>query len=251
LDRRVLSAVTDRRLFIELVARTHTQAAYLGQMKHYLGICLVLVTMAAIALFALHSCTSAVNSTVDHVRDAFNEVLHVQPQVTVNQRVVLTQTAPIAELAVVEKEEEVSLGFNEHLEVLAIQIPLTEKKLTAEATYRLKAGFDLSQPFSVTIDPGTHALHASMPHAKILSVEQVGEITYHGEDATLNRVTDSDRTEILTSLHNAALKAAEDSSLKLDAEKQVVERLTGLMNRNGQNLQVDWTEGKNVLTPTP
>ena len=220
-------------------------------MKHYLGICLVLITVAAIALFALHSCTSAVDATVDHVLGAFKEVLHVQPQITVNQRVLLTQTAPIAELAVVTKEELVSLAFNEHLEVLSVQIPLTEKKLTAEATYRLKAGFDLSQPFTVAIDPGTHLLHASLPHAKILSVEQVSEIAYHGEDATLNRVSDTDRTEILSSLHQAALKAAEDSTLKGDAENQVMQRLTDLIQHNGQNLQIEWTDGKKDLMPRP
>src|SRR5476651_2246887 len=108
-------------------------------MKHYLGICLVLVTLAGIAWFALRSCTAAVDRTVDHVRDAFNEVLRVQPEITVNQRVVLTQTAPIAELAIVTKEELVTIGMNEHLEVLSMQIPLTENKLTAEATFRIKA----------------------------------------------------------------------------------------------------------------
>src|SRR5271156_3549095 len=169
-------------------------------MKHYLGICLVLVTLAGIAWFALRSCTAAVDQTIDHVRDAFNEVLRVEPQVTINQRVVLTQTAPIAELAVVTKEELVTIGLNEHLEVLSVQIPLTEKTLTAEATYRLKAGFDLSEPFSVEIDPVTHALHADMPRAKILSVERVGDLAYHGEDAMLNRITDDERTQVLNSL---------------------------------------------------
>ena len=73
-------------------------------MKHYLGICLVLVTVAVICFLAVRSCTSAVDLTVDHVRDAFQKVLNVQPQVTMNQQVILTQTAPIAELAVVTKE---------------------------------------------------------------------------------------------------------------------------------------------------
>jgi hypothetical protein len=112
-------------------------------MKHYVGICLVLIVTAAIGLFILHSCTETVDRTVDHVRDAFAQVLSVRPQVTVNEQVVLTQTAPIAELAVVTKEEQVTVGLNEHLEVLSLQIPLTEKTLTAEATYRIKAGFDL------------------------------------------------------------------------------------------------------------
>jgi len=211
-------------------------------MKHYLGICLVLVTMAAIGLFALHSCAAAADHTIDRVRDAFSQVLHVQPEVTVNQRVVLTQTAPIAELAVVTKEELVTVGFDEHLELLTVQIPLTEKKLTAEAAYRIKAGFDLHEPFSVEIDPATHALHAAMPHAKILSVEQIGDLSYHGEDATLNRVTDNERSQILGDLNAAAHDAAEKSGLKSEAEQQVAQRLNEIMRQNGQPLQIKWNE---------
>jgi hypothetical protein len=211
-------------------------------MKHYLGICLVLVILAGIAWFTLRSCTAAVDQTIDHVRDAFNEVLHVQPQVTVNQRVILTQTAPIAELAVVTKEELVTLGFNEHLEVLSLQIPLTEKKLTAEATYRLKAGFDLRKPFSVEIDPVTRVLHAAMPHAEILSVEQVGNLVFHGEDALLNRITDDERAQILSDLNAAAHDAAEKSGLKTEAEQQIVQRLNEIMNHNGQSLQIEWND---------
>jgi hypothetical protein len=220
-------------------------------MKHYLGLCLVLVTLAAIVLFGVHSCMTAVDKTVDHVRDAFASVLQVQPKITVNQRVVLTQTAPIAELAVVTKEELITLALNEHLEVMTMQIPLTEKKLTAEAVYRIKAGFDLREPFTVEIDPITHALHAAMPHAKILSVEQVGELTYHGEDAPLNRVTDEERTEILTSLNAAAHDAAEKSGLKDDAEKQVAQRLKEIMDHNGQSIQVEWKDSGTTSHPMP
>jgi hypothetical protein len=220
-------------------------------MKHYFGICLVLVTCAAIGLFALHRCTSAVDHTVDNVRDAFAQVLRVQPQVTINQRVVLTQTAPIAELAVVTKEEIVTVSFDAHLEVLSVQIPLTEKKLTAEAAYRIKAGFDLREPFSVTIDPATHTLRAVMPHAKILSVEQLGDMSYHGEDATLNHVTDQERSQILSSLSNAAHAAAEKSSLKADAEKQVTARLQEILKQNGQDLHMEWNGSEVIPSQTP
>ena len=209
-------------------------------MKHYLGICLILITAAALALFAVHSCTATVDRTIDHVRDAFSQVLRVQPQVTVNQRIVLTQTAPIAELAVVTKEELVTIGLNQHLEVLSVQIPLTEKKLTAEAAYRIKAGFDLREPFSVEIDPATHAVHAAMPHAKILSVEQVGDLVYHGEDATLNRITDEERTQVLANLNAAAHDAAEKSTLKAEAEQQISQRLNEIISHNGQSLQIEW-----------
>ncbi len=210
-------------------------------MKHYLGICLILITLAGIIFFALHSCVGAVDHTIESVRNAFSEVLRVQPQIIVNQRVVLSQTAPIAEFAVVTKEELVTLHFTEHLEVLSFQIPLTEKNLAAEATYRLKAGFDLKEPFSVEIDPANHQIHATMPHAKILSVEQIGDLTYHGANAWLNRITDDERTTILNDLNATAHNEAENSSLKMDAEKQVTQRLQDLLQHNGQAIQIEWT----------
>ncbi len=213
-------------------------------MKHYLGISLVLVTLAAILFLALYSCTMVADHTIDHVRDAFAQVFKVQPQVTVNQRVVMTQTAPIAELAVVTKEELVTLGFTEHLEVLSYPLPLTEKKLSVEAVFRLKAGFDLHEPFRVEIDPGTHHVHATLPKAKILSVEQVGDLTYHGEDAVLNKVTDKERAKLLNALHDTARTQAEGSPLKAEAEKEADQRLQDVFQRNGESLQTDWA-------PTP
>jgi len=215
-------------------------------MKHYLGICLVLITLGGIAWLGLHSCMASVDHTVDSVRDAFVSVLRVQPQVTVYQRVILTQTAPIAELAVVTKEELISMEENVHTEVLSVQVPLTEKKLTVEAEFRIKAGFDLHEPFSVEIDPISHAIHATLPRAKILSVEQIGKLSLKGDDAWLNHVTDAERAELVNALNTVAHDAAEKSDLKDDAEKQVGDRLKELLDRNGKSIQLKW----NTLSST-
>jgi hypothetical protein len=216
-------------------------------MKHYVGICLVLITLTGITLWAVHSCTSAVDQSIDHVRDAFIQVLRLQPQVTVNQRVILAQTAPLAELAVVTKEELVSIGVNEHFEVMSVQVPLTEKTMSAESVYRLKAGFDLREPFIVEIDPATHRIKAKMPHAKILSVEPVGNLTYHGDDSLLNWITDDERSKIMSNLNTAARDAAEKSSLKSDAEAQVSQRLQELIQHNGQPMNIEWTNTSSLL----
>ena len=209
-------------------------------MKHYVGICLVLLTLAAIALLALHQCTSAVNDTVTHVAAAFSQVLNLQPQVKIDERVVLSQTEPIAELAVVTKEELVTVGLDEKFQVLSYPLPLTEKKLTASAVFRIKGGFDLREPFSVSINPRTGAVEAAMPHAKILSVEQVGDLSLQADDALLDRVSTEDHAAIQTDLISAAHNSAETSGLKEDAEKQVTQRLQELLAHNGQNLRIDW-----------
>lgn len=220
-------------------------------MKHYLGICLVLLTLAAVGFFALRSCTDAADRTVASVRDAFAQVFKIQPQVTVNQRVVLTQTAPIAELAVVSKEELVTLGFKQHLEVLSYQLPMTEKTLSVEAVYRIKAGFDFHEPFQVTIDPVTHHIQASLPHAKILSVEQIGNLTYKDEDSTLNRTTPAEREKLLNDLNALAHSQAEASSLKTDAENQVASRLQEILARNGQSMETVWKSSASAPTEKP
>ena len=210
-------------------------------MKHYLGISLVLATLAGIVFLGIYSCTAAADHTIASVKNAFAQVFQVQPQITMNERVILTQTAPIAELAVVSKDELVTIGLTQHLDILSYQIPLTEKEVTVEAVFRLKAGFDLREPFRVTIDPVTHAIHATLPHAKILSVEQLGDLNFHSQDATLNKVTDEERQKLLNGLNETAHAQAEQSGLKEDAEKQVNQRLEELFSHNGEKMSLEWS----------
>lgn len=211
-------------------------------MKHYVGICLVLVTLALLTLLVINRCAATTASAIAQVRDAFASVLQVQPKITINERVVQTQTAPIAELAVVTKEELITLGFDEHKEIWSYSIPLTEKKLTVEGTYRLKAGYDLRQPFSVAIDPATHRIEATLPPAKILSVEQLGDLTFKGEDSVLNRLSDAERTRAVNDLAQMARRTAESSSLKHDADAQVHQRLEELLSRNGHRVEIQWSQ---------
>ena len=60
----------------------------------------------------------------------------------------------------------------------------------------------------------------------------------------LNRITDEERAQILKNLDAAAHDAAENSSLKQDAQQQVSQRLTELMSHNGQSLQINWLSEK-------
>jgi hypothetical protein len=213
-------------------------------MKHYLGICLVLVTLAVLTLLVIDRCVDATRRAVDQVRDAFASVLQVQPKITIQSRVIQTQTAPIAELAVVTREELISLGFDEHKEFWSYTVPLTEKKLTVSGTYRIKAGYDLREPFSVAIDPATRRITATLPPAKILSVEQVGDLSFQGEDSLLDRLSDEERTKAVNDLAAMARSAAESSTLRQDADRQVRTRLQDLLARNGEKAEIQWSTSR-------
>ena len=173
-------------------------------------------------------------------------------RITINERIIQTQTAPIAELAVDQREETVSLGFDEHKELWSYTLPLTEKKLTVSGDFRVKAGYDLRQPFSVAIDPATRGITARLPPAKILSVEQIGELKFEGEDSMLNRLSDDERAKAVNDLTAMARKAAESSSLTHDADEQVRTRLQELLSHNGEKIQIQWSSGENrqgILLP--
>jgi hypothetical protein len=79
-----------------------------------------------------------------------------------------------------------------------------------------------------------------MPRAKILSVEQVGDVSLQADDALLNHVSTDDHAAIQNDLASAAHTAADGSGLKEQAEKQVTERLNELLSHNGQSLLIDW-----------
>ncbi|MEP7249540.1 MAG: DUF4230 domain-containing protein, partial [Spartobacteria bacterium] len=96
-------------------------------------------------------------------RDAFIQLAHLQPRVTVNNRVYLEQTTKIAELSVLDQRVEV-----EH-ETMHSWAGST-KRIKLHGTYRVKAGFDLRKKFTVSVSPSEILIE--LPHAQILSVQQ-------------------------------------------------------------------------------
>ena len=209
-------------------------------MKPYLGVCLVLITIGGLVLLGLRTCQQAGVATVNAVRAAFADVLHVQPEISVQTRVIYAQTVPIAEFAAVSKDELVALELDEHKAWFNITIPLTTQTLRAESVYRVKAGFDLRQPYRVAIDPATHAVIAQMPPATILSVEAIGPLTVNGQSALLNQITDAERNDLLEQLQKTARAQATASGLVKEAENQVQARLTQLLAKNGTSLEIEW-----------
>ena len=219
-------------------------------MKPYLGVCLVLLTIGVLALVGLRACQQAGVASINAVRAAFSDVLHLQPEISVETRVVYAQTVPLAELAVVGKDELVSIEMEEHKAWLNLAIPLTTQTLRAESVYRVKAGFDLRQPFRVAIDPLTHTVTAQMPPAKILSLEAVGPLSVNGQSALLNQITDAERNDLLEQLQNTARVEANASGLKKEAESQVQARLTQLLAKNGTSLKIEWQTPPAATSPT-
>ncbi len=193
---------------------------------------ILFAVMTLCALLLLRQCTDSTERILNASAKAVHDVFSVTPEVRVNSIVIQTQTRPIAELAVVEREEHVSVKLSEHEELLHIPILLTEKSLTVSASFRVKAGFDLRQPFSISQETGGR-VNASFPEAKVLSVEMISGLDSDTQGGWLNGVTEEDRKKMIDLLNQAARDAAEQSSIVKDAHDQVSERLNEVLNQQG------------------
>jgi hypothetical protein len=121
-------------------------------------------------------------------RDAFVKMAHLQPRVTVNNRVYLEQTATVAELAVLSRRVEIDHEM-EHTWAGST------KRIRLHGAFLVKAGFDLHEKFGVDIRPNDITI--ALPHAQILSVEQKEVEVLALENGFWNRISPADiQTEL-------------------------------------------------------
>lgn len=183
----------------------------------------MIVALAAIGagVFALERCTSlpnrTANATVDQMervgrdlRSAIVEIAKLQPRVTINDRVYFEQTSSITELALVSQRLEVE---HEFLHKWAG----SSKRLRLHGTFTAKAGFDLRQQFTVTIQPEEVVLR--LPHAQILGVEQNAVEVLAFENGFWNAISGTDVQSELATLAKLAHDRAMERNLPADAER--------------------------------
>ncbi len=175
--------------------------------------------LGLLALFGLYRCetfpgraaeqaASALERIGRDARDQFVQLAHLQPRVTINNRVYLEQTRTVAQLAVLERRVEV-----EH-EMLHSWAGST-KRIKLHGTFLVKAGFDLGQKFTVNVTPVEVLLE--LPHAKILSVEQVKVDVLSFENGLWNRISPNDIERELAALPGLAREKS--AALPAEAER--------------------------------
>ncbi len=118
-----------------------------------------------------------------NLRAAFIDIAHLQPRITINNRVYMEQTTPTSELVVLSRRIEV-----EH-ELLHTWVG-SSKRVKLHGTFMAKAGFDLQQGLSINIRPAE--IVVQMPHARILGVEQEQVDVLAFENGLWNRISGQD-----------------------------------------------------------
>jgi hypothetical protein len=186
---------------------------------------LVLLILALLAAFIFYRLETWPRRTADSsvtkleelarkARDTFIEMAHLQPKVTVNNRVYLEQTTTVAELAVLARRVEV-----EH-EMMHTWAGST-KRIKLHGTYLIKAGFDLRKKFTVNLR--SNEILIELPHAQILSVEQKQVEVLALENGFWNRISPDDIQSQLAALPEEAREKA--AALPAEAEQTFTRQL--------------------------
>src|SRR5438034_11021424 len=151
-----------------------------------------------------------------NLRAAFVDIAHLQPRITINDRVYMEQTTPVSELVVLSRRIEI-----EH-ELLHTWVG-SSKRVKLHGTLIAKAGFDLRKGLSIDIRPAEIAVQ--LPHAQILGVEQQQVDVLAFENGLWNRISGQDVQSELSILPQLAREKAAESGLPAEAERALQRQL--------------------------
>ena len=165
------------------------------------------------------------------LRSVFIDIAHLQPRITINNRVYLEQTTPTSELAILSRRIEV-----EH--ELQHTWAGSSKRVKLHGTFAVKAGFDLRQNLSVDVRPGE--IVVQLPHAQILGVEQEQLEVLAFENGFWNRISAADVQAELTALPQLARQKAAESDLTMQAEHALQQQLDARIHAR-QSLRLIFT----------
>ena len=154
--------------------------------------------------------------TVRDLRAAFIDVAHLQPKITIKNRVYLEQTAQTAELATVVRRTEVEHEFSHSWAG-------STKRIQLRAVFLVKAGFDLHKNFSV--DVRQDEIDVKLPRAQILGVEEQKVDVLSYENGFWNRISAEDIESELQTLPQLARERAAQAGLTAEAERTLKEQL--------------------------
>jgi len=171
-------------------------------------IVLLALIAALFAAFLFYRIETWPARTALNVSRAFAEVAHLQPRITVHDRVFFEQTTSVLELAVVSRETQVEREM-EH-EWLG-----SKKRIKLRGVYHVKAGFDLTQPFSVRVDDRT--ISTTLPPPRILSVDQQDIEVLAFENGIWNRIRAEDLEGEIRSLPILARQKAGETGIQQEA----------------------------------
>jgi Protein of unknown function (DUF4230) len=173
------------------------------------------------------------------LRSAFIDIAHLQPRITINNRTVVDEATPTAELAILTRQLKVKREF---LHSWAG----SSKRIKLSGTFNVKAGFDLRQDVAVDVRPDEILIQ--LPHAQIVGIEERNVDVLALENGLWNRITGADLQNELAQLPEMARRQAMEMDLPAEAEQELQRQLNKRIHAR-QALKLVFTGAPRIESP--
>ncbi len=188
------------------------------------ALALVVVIAAATTWWMTYRVTTEARGIARTIAEEFQKAFQLTPEVRINSLVVVTANTPVAELVTMQKQARVRHAWSQtwmH----------STKAIEVEATFTARAGFDLHEPFRITIDPAIGSVVTQLPPARILSLGMSDVSIPRDEDGYWNKLTPQDREQAFRELEEAARRQFADSDLVSAASREGEIRVRDLIRK--------------------
>ena len=164
----------------------------------------------------LHETAKAVKEIAQAISQECKAAFNTSPTITINHRVVASESHPIAELATASKTMSVDTTF------VSTWLHST-KTISVRGVFVAKAGFDLNQLFKINLGTRPKLVTVTLPNPRILSVEMTANAITDQQGGVLNWLQPQDHEAALKQLTDEAKLAFAKSSI-MDAAKAEMEK---------------------------
>jgi hypothetical protein len=162
--------------------------------------------------------------------------------VKINQTIVIEQSTPILEIATIARGVFVDHTWS-HSWMGSM------KTIELRGSFTAKAGFNLRDPFTITIERRPLTVSAILPAPKILSLQMDSYQVVQDESGWWNRISNADREAAVNELYAAARQQAETSGILDEARTTAESRIREIVERNGATIVFNKTRYGGDLSP--
>lgn len=193
----------------------------------------ILIVSAAISFYIV---AVKVPSDLAHdVAAGVQSFFNFTPRTMVQENVVIEQQTPITELATVSRSVFVDYTW-------AHTWMGSTKTLQITGAFTAKAGFDLREPFILTVVPKPLHIVGTLPPPKVLSLQLDTFLVVRDESGWWNRISNTDRQHAVNELRHVARSKAEASGILNEARANVEESLRKIVQWSGSTIEFTRSE---------
>jgi hypothetical protein len=163
---------------------------------------------------------------------AFAQTLGLSPSITLRDWVVVEEKKPIAELALVSRDADVS----HRIESVRLR---SKAELSLRAVFRVKAGFDLRDPDTrLSLDPRLRKADFALPLPRILSADMISYEVLADREGLWNRIDEAEKAQAMRDMRTEALAEAMHAGLLRECESRLEAELAEVSRRTGIEVAV-------------